>query len=736
MSDEGIVVQFKAVIDEYLGKLNTAAKGTGDATAQMNAHLETVGKGFEKMMGALGAVTAILAGGKMFKDAIDETVKWTMEVNRLSKVLGTNLQDASAWAVGLHTLGIPAETIQGIVGALTNRIAQGGAAFEKAGIAFKDSEGRLKPMGTLIPEIADKAKTFTDEGEKNAFLATVLGRRWMEFLPILRMTAERMEENRKEMKEFGLEVDENGVAKTREYQESMRKLELVTMSMKNALGKELMPVLQSIGSFLGGEGGKMVEGFGYVLKGVVQAFYFLKAVIETIAIAIGDLFGSLITIFQTLGDVMTQVLQGNYADAVKVAKAGMKDLVAESQAADEGIAKSWADMAKNSAALWKPAAKMAPEEKAPGPKFVPVDKDKKDESFAKWEKELTITKAAFAQTHEMREIDKKDEIKFWMEKAADASAGAEARAKAVLKAQGLIDSEAKKAAAQAKKDALEQRQLDAEESNFKRELARIDLNVQKQVLSEKVAAGRMSKEEELRELIKLRQAEAAIDKAAVLEQLKNDELTLVQRKKLNDQLVLLDKKAGVDVAALDRQIVQTKVAEWKKVGDQMAQGFGTAVRGIIDHTMTLNQALAQMAKQALMTLAQMAIKSITTSGAKGGAAAAASAAEDGPTGWMMAIPVGLSVMAAILGLSSSVASAAGGFDIPSGVNPMTQLHAREMVLPAEHADTIRGLKGGGASAPQIHIHALDAKSFKDALGRNQGGLLDVLKQASRNGRVS
>ena len=44
----------------------------------------------------------------------------------------------------------------------------------------------------------------------------------------------------------------------------------------------------------------------------------------------------------------------------------------------------------------------------------------------------------------------------------------------------------------------------------------------------------------------------------------------------------------------------------------------------------------------------------------------------------------------------SVASAEGGYDIPAGVNPMTQLHQKEMVLPAAQAEVIRGLaKNGG-----------------------------------------
>lgn len=50
--------------------------------------------------------------------------------------------------------------------------------------------------------------------------------------------------------------------------------------------------------------------------------------------------------------------------------------------------------------------------------------------------------------------------------------------------------------------------------------------------------------------------------------------------------------------------------------------------------------------------------------------------------------------AAIAAASASIASARGGFDIPAGVNPITQLHEKEMVLPAPQANVIRDLARG------------------------------------------
>lgn len=82
----------------------------------------------------------------------------------------------------------------------------------------------------------------------------------------------------------------------------------------------------------------------------------------------------------------------------------------------------------------------------------------------------------------------------------------------------------------------------------------------------------------------------------------------------------------------------------------------------------------------------------------------------------------------------TVPSAAGGFDIPEGLNPITKLHEKEMVLPAEHADTIRNLKGSNVAfeALNFHITTMDSKGVKEFLLNNKMALADSLKSALRD----
>jgi hypothetical protein len=94
--------------------------------------------------------------------------------------------------------------------------------------------------------------------------------------------------------------------------------------------------------------------------------------------------------------------------------------------------------------------------------------------------------------------------------------------------------------------------------------------------------------------------------------------------------------------------------------------------------------------------------------------------------------------ATVSALASRVtASAEGGYDIPGAVNPITQLHAREMVLPAKHADVIRGLADGGPGRRDAPIHvnvsATDAQSVQRLFMDNTRALTRVLRKAHRNG---
>ena len=150
---------------------------------------------------------------------------------------------------------------------------------------------------------------------------------------------------------------------------------------------------------------------------------------------------------------------------------------------------------------------------------------------------------------------------------------------------------------------------------------------------------------------------------------------------------------------------------------------------------TLETAAAAKTAATKATETKAVVGSNAVQAASGTAASQASIPYVGP---ILAVAAMAAMMAAVMGLmggggssttttTTRIPSAAGGWDIPAGINPLTQLHENEMVLPAEHAQTIRemaGQSGGDNSTIIINTTGGDFVHKKD--------IAKLLKQMNRD----
>ena len=321
----------------------------------------------------------------------------------------------------------------------------------------------------------------------------------------------------------------------------------------------------------------------------------------------------------------------------------------------------------------------------------------------------------------------------------------EAHMRGAAERRRLADEEATYEISQAKRsaDTRMQEELSAAQKGFE---------IQKNVIKQKVEAFQLTDKQAVAATKAAAQEQETAELAALSRELAayahtSEEVQAIMKKRSE-----IIQKYMVEETRANADAVKLQMSNWKKLGDAIQGDLSTAFQSVIDKSTTMGQKvqslfssigksimkmLSDVAAREIMEYAKSQLASHKTAASKvmdnaavAGTAGAASAAQDGPYGWMIAIPVGLGILAA----AKAMFSAEGGFDVPAGMNPVTQLHQSEMVLPAEHADTIRGLKNQSGGQTHVHIHAMDAKSFKQALQSNQGGLLDVINDAVRNRR--
>lgn len=174
-------------------------------------------------------------------------------------------------------------------------------------------------------------------------------------------------------------------------------------------------------------------------------------------------------------------------------------------------------------------------------------------------------------------------------------------------------------------------------------------------------------------------------------------------------------------AVFIRTIVTEPLGKWLAMQAKMLAakiGFGQS-SAAVDATTSATTVATKTAEATAV---------IGAEGAKAGAGAAASQAAIPIVGPALAIGAMVAVLGAVLALRGKLKSAAKGYDIPSGVNPMVQLHEEEMVLPKPLARGVRSLVAGGESGrpsggnTSITVHAIDAKSFDRFLDQNRSSM--------------
>lgn len=179
-----------------------------------------------------------------------------------------------------------------------------------------------------------------------------------------------------------------------------------------------------------------------------------------------------------------------------------------------------------------------------------------------------------------------------------------------------------------------------------------------------------------------------------------------------------------------RDVVGKQVKLWI-LGEASKTGAtqtGIAVRGAAEAAASL---------KSIGLWAMTAVKNIMTTAWEAMAAAWKAVVGIPVIGPVLAPIAAGAAFAGVSALAKNVMSAEGGYDIPRGINPLTQLHEQEMVLPKEDANVIRSLRGGDASAGSgggvtVNYHDHSGRLTLAEIQRNAGNIVKVLNDQARN----
>ena len=779
------------LLDKLTAPLKAAAAQVSASTKQMNTAFTGVSNAFAKVNQAMLVITAVLAGGAAFKSAIDEAVNYRLEVDRLSKVLGVTLLQATGFKEALEDLGVSTDVLSNASKVLTVKIGNSGLSIQDYTNKLTGNKEAINNNGDAILAIISKAQEFGDSQKQNTFLAQALGKSYQAALPLLRMTREELARVTEAAK-GNEEVTKKQVDQIYAFKKAQEAGNDTLRDFKLALGDQLIPIISDFSNGLAGNK-ENAKQLGTIIGQVVTVLYgALLIAIETLIFAVNILkegFNLLSNTFHyvvSLVEALSLALSGDLSKAFDVAKTATKkyadDVVGHykraGEAADKYIKGSISAVGKTKNLLTGAAPTMsADDEKTkPGGGAIPVtDEASKKNLEAKMQlldKSIEDIKTKYAgQTTTLRqELQKQIELE--LENVKNLKLTSDDQLK--------LRSKLNKDLSALKQDGIaEQLQLNqieakgtlttAQQNNaflLAQEKSKFD---KQQITLEQFFA----KKKELNDADILAQ-EIYLDKMLGLS--KGNAAALLQLEYETNAAKLAAKAMEAQTA---EEAAQREKARLEELQSILVSSFQQSLDGILAGTMSFSDAMAniwqgignvlnkiiwQMVEdwvraEALKVVSAMktsvltsaaAIKSatvssgakatetslsITNDAAKGTAAAIAAWASKNP---IAAIAIGAVIGAAIYALLGNVKSAKGGYANVEMDGQMAQLHKGEMVLPAQLAEGIRNIAmgnqaSGNSGSVTYNINAMDASSFDSYLKANAGSVFAANKLALRNG---
>lgn len=262
-----------------------------------NATSKDMKDGFGAALDGMAAKLAALYAVAQVKAQFDGVLKLSGDVKLISEQMGIGANQAGIYALTLNRVGSDASGLLGITAKLTARITKDREAFASYGIEVAQG-GRLRDSVQVLQDIVKKYDAIEGSAAKAQFGNKMLGKSFMESLPMLREFYEHMDATNELMKRFGVDMDFGRLKDMAEANEiQWTNFTTILNVLKMKVTSEVLPALSSIAANMTNTLGPRINGIITLIQNLTLAWSngmtkavlttgFLAAAIRALTIAI------------------------------------------------------------------------------------------------------------------------------------------------------------------------------------------------------------------------------------------------------------------------------------------------------------------------------------------------------------------------------------------------------------------------------------------------------------------
>lgn len=238
--------------DEVLKAQFQIDTGNADkALAGVESRMGGMSKGFATATKALGGVALGIgaAGAAAFKFTDQYTKKMDV-IDKGSQRMSLSAESYQEWDYILSQNGASIGNMEIGMKTLTRSIEAAGSGNEAAierfaalGVEVKNSDGSFRSLEELLPEVISGLSDMGQGVERNTLASELFGRSGQELLPLLNQQRGSIDDLRKNYKELGIGISNDGVKAGAAFQDGMDTLNRQLTTVFGTLATQLIPVI-------------------------------------------------------------------------------------------------------------------------------------------------------------------------------------------------------------------------------------------------------------------------------------------------------------------------------------------------------------------------------------------------------------------------------------------------------------------------------------------------------------
>jgi hypothetical protein len=209
-------------------------------------------KGAVERLQELGKV---LAGGAVVQGVrafAARSAEIGTELRNTGNVVGVSTDQLQAYRIAAQRAGVGADQLNDAFKTLANTAtdaAQGGGmreVFAQIGVSATDTEGRVRPLTELLPDIAANLNKLATPAERSAFLMKVLGESAGRLTPLFANGTEGIEAAMAALEALGGGASEDFIEVSARLSESYQEQDTALLSLRSRIGVLVLPIIDRL----------------------------------------------------------------------------------------------------------------------------------------------------------------------------------------------------------------------------------------------------------------------------------------------------------------------------------------------------------------------------------------------------------------------------------------------------------------------------------------------------------